>query len=213
LIALDIANQHLGIEAVAVINEQMVPGIFSPIIGKDTKLPAIRTEPFTTVRDNQEAMEIWCFEGGHPIARENTLISENPIIVHNLPPKPAGEVSIDITFNYDVSQILNVEVCVKDTGEKVYGEYHIHSGGMTNEEIEVSRVKLDKQWEASEIAGQYSAIIQRAEQCLANEEGCNSADKITAATQRLKDAIIAVDKAAAEDADISLTEILFDLEL
>ena len=61
LIVIDTNNHALGIEVAAMVGGKLVGGVFSPIILKDEKLPARKTEEYTTTVDDQEAVLVTCY--------------------------------------------------------------------------------------------------------------------------------------------------------
>lgn len=106
---------------------------FCPIIERNTVIPASRTERFFTVRDNQERVTIQVLQGESRYARNNLLLGELTVPV---PKGKAGEESIDVTYTYDINSILEVEVKVNSTGEKMRKIIKNRENQMTDEEIE-----------------------------------------------------------------------------
>lgn len=85
---------------------------FLPMIQRNSTLPCSITHPFRTIRDNQERVEISVFQGESLDPKENLLLDR---FSFSIPPKPAGEVAILITFSYDINSILLVDaVCTED---------------------------------------------------------------------------------------------------
>ena len=71
-ILVDITPHTLGISALGELHGFMSPHCFSPIIERNTPLPASRTEIYSTVADDQEAAEIRVFQGENDDTRYNT---------------------------------------------------------------------------------------------------------------------------------------------
>jgi len=232
-IVLDIATSHLGIECVTEINGRVVSGVFSRIIEKGSKLPARNTNTYVTAADDQEAVEILCFEGEHPIARQNKPIGQ-PIEITGLPPKPAGDVKVLVTFSYDPSQLLQVKAEIPGTDLQAEECFKLRQGTCSDEELERRRRELDTmaqgkasrnatgagtgsgsrpQWESSPLAPRYRGVILRAEETLANApgEGTEEFRHLAETLEGLKDAIVRGDKEEAEELDLELTDILFDM--
>lgn len=82
--------------------------IFSVIIEAGTKIPAKRTDTFSTTHDDQESILVRVYEGeGETVATCKELSSRE---IEDLPKGKQGAVPITITFDYDVQQILRVTV-------------------------------------------------------------------------------------------------------
>jgi molecular chaperone HscC len=88
-------------------------GIFSPIIERNTVLPASRVKSFFTIADNQREVRFSIFQGEARDASSNVKLGSISLPV---PSKPAGQVRVDCRFSYDVSGLLEVDVSVPETG-------------------------------------------------------------------------------------------------
>lgn len=108
-------------------------GHFYPIIERNTVIPASRTERFYTCRDNQDKVTVQVLQGESRYAANNLLLGEISVEV---PKKKAGEESIDVTYTYDINSILEVEVQVNSTKEKMRKIMKNRENNMTDEEIE-----------------------------------------------------------------------------
>jgi molecular chaperone DnaK len=94
----DITGHSLGIE---------VKGeLMSVIIPKQTLIPALVTQQYTTVRDEQTTVEISVHQGEHRQVQYNTQLRS--FNLENLPKLPAGGVKIEVTFALDSNGILTV---------------------------------------------------------------------------------------------------------
>jgi molecular chaperone DnaK len=112
-ILVDITPHTLGIEALGELYGFMSGNHFSPIIERNTPLPASRTEIYSTVSDEQPAADIRVFQGENPDTRYNTLVGE--FVVEGLAPVPAGN-QILVRFDLDLSGILKVTATERATG-------------------------------------------------------------------------------------------------
>jgi molecular chaperone HscC len=134
VILTDVCPFTLGTEVVLEREENVYEGgHFCPIIERNTTIPASRTERLYTIRDNQTKLRVKILQGESRFAANNLLLGEINIKV---PPAKAGEEPVDVTYTYDINSILEVEIKVVSTGEKVK---QIIKGGhtdMSDEEIE-----------------------------------------------------------------------------
>ena len=134
VILTDVCPFTLGTEVVLEREENVYEGgHFCPIIERNTTIPASRTERLYTIRDNQTKLRVKILQGESRFAANNLLLGEINI---KIPPAKAGEEPVDVTYTYDINSILEVEIKVVSTGEKVK---QIIKGGhtdMSDEEIE-----------------------------------------------------------------------------
>jgi molecular chaperone DnaK len=85
----------------------------SPIIRRNTPLPATKSEIFRTVYDDQEAVDVRVYEGEGIYPDENTLIGK--FIVSGLAKVPEGNPLV-VTLSLDLSGLLKVTAMEKITG-------------------------------------------------------------------------------------------------
>lgn len=93
-----------------------VDGVFSPILERNTIIPASREQSYTTVDDNQSEIELHVYQGEHRFVKDNVELGELKVPV---PKKPAGHVGIVVRFTYDASGMLEVDVTVDEDDSKV----------------------------------------------------------------------------------------------
>jgi molecular chaperone HscC len=87
--------------------------IFAPIIERNSPVPISRMERFSTLADNQRQVTFSIYQGEARDVKKNVKLGELTVPV---PPKPAGEVAVDVRFTYDTSGLLDVDVSVPATG-------------------------------------------------------------------------------------------------
>jgi molecular chaperone HscC len=92
---------------------RMHHGVFAPIIERNTVIPASRVHSFSTIQDNQRAVEFGIYQGEARDVAANVKLGQVSLPV---PPKPAGHVRVDCRFSYDASGLLEVDVTVPETG-------------------------------------------------------------------------------------------------
>ena len=90
--------------------------IYSPIIQRNTTIPASRTKSYCTINDYQTEVKIAIYQGENRLVNNNLLIDEISMVV---PPNRAGMESIEVTFTYDINSLLEVIVKSKTTNEEV----------------------------------------------------------------------------------------------
>lgn len=113
--------------------------IFLPIIERNTVIPASRVRSLYTLYDNQENLRTEVYQGESRNCNQNVKLGEISIAV---PKKPAGEAFIHVRYTYDINGILDVDIEVPETGEKVNLVIKELAGNVTDEEIARRRLEL-----------------------------------------------------------------------
>jgi len=109
----DICPFTLGINVIN--RDDASNDLFSPIIERNTTLPASRLRSYYTARDNQTKMSIEIYQGEGIYCRDNLKLGSLEIEV---PRAARGQEGADVRFTYDINGILQVEVTCKSTGQK-----------------------------------------------------------------------------------------------
>lgn len=113
MVMTDVAPFSLGVAAASDINGRYVYDRFSPLIERNTILPASRFEYFSTLANNQTNIQLQIYQGESPIASENIKLG---ILDVKVPRAPKHEETIRVRFTYDTSGLLAVDVEVLSTG-------------------------------------------------------------------------------------------------
>lgn len=136
----DVMPFSLGIQtSVQLQNGRRVDNRFAPIIERNMPVPISRVQRFETVYDNQDALRFLILQGESAIASENLLLGE---MLVKIPSRPAGEVSMDVRFTYDVNGLLEVDLNNTEfsiTQNKVFQQ---NSQNLTEEEIQQALARL-----------------------------------------------------------------------
>ena len=124
MLLLDITPLSLGIETMG--------GVMSPLIRRNTTIPAAAKEMFTTYVDGQTSVDIHVLQGERELAQDNRSLARFQLKV---PPLPAGVPRIEVTFLIDANGILNVAAKDVRAGEVQSLEVK-PSYGLTDAEVE-----------------------------------------------------------------------------
>jgi molecular chaperone HscA len=96
---LDVIPLSLGME--------MMGGVVEKILMRNTPIPAVATERFTTYQDGQTGFSFHVVQGEREMARDCRSLAKFELT--GLQAKPAGNVKVEVTFRVDVDGLLSVE--------------------------------------------------------------------------------------------------------
>ncbi|KAH7416783.1 heat shock protein 70 family [Cadophora sp. MPI-SDFR-AT-0126] len=113
--AFDISVLSLGIETNG--------GLFKVVVPRNTMMPTRSVVNVTTVNDNQSKIVLNIFEGQRPFVANNKLFGTFNIT--DLPLRPAGELTIEITFDLDANGVLRAVARDLENGKKTVFESSI----------------------------------------------------------------------------------------
>ncbi len=137
LILTDVCPYTLG---TGIINKNGSSDLYSPIIQRNTTVPASRTKTYFTVHDYQKKLSIGIYQGENRLVDNNLLIDT---ITIDVPPNKAGMESVSVTFTYDVNSLLEVIVKSKSTGMEVKKIIRSSDSDISEEEAEKRFAELE----------------------------------------------------------------------
>jgi len=122
---LDVVPLSLGLETYG--------GLMSTLISRNTKIPTVAREGFTTFVDCQTGVDIHVLQGERERAQENRSLARFKLT--GIQPMPAGMPRIEVTFLIDADGILQVAAKDLKTGNEQAIEVR-PSFGLTEAEVE-----------------------------------------------------------------------------
>ena len=125
VLLLDVTPLTLGIETLG--------GVATPIIERNTTIPARKSQIFSTAADSQTSVEIHVVQGERPMATDNKTLGR--FILDGVPPAPRGVPQIEVGFDIDADGILHVNAQDKATGREQKITITA-SSGLSKEEVE-----------------------------------------------------------------------------
>ncbi|NIF59437.1 molecular chaperone HscC [Enterobacter sp. Ap-916] len=133
----DVMPYSLGIEVARRHGDKIEEGFFSPLIERNAFVPVSVMQTFSTMNDNQRKIDIEVYQGESRKVSDNLRLDSMSI---QIPPRKAGEVSVDVRFTYTLDGILEVECRV--SGEQTASTMVIEkSPGMLSAEDIANRLK------------------------------------------------------------------------
>lgn len=129
----DVCSYTLGIETSQQYGNQIESGHYLPIIERNSVVPVSRVKTVQTLHDNQEQVLLKIFQGESRLVRDNVALGQ---LEMQVPKRPAGEVSLDVRFTYDINGLLEAQVSIPLTGESRSLVIENNPGVLTPEEIQ-----------------------------------------------------------------------------
>jgi molecular chaperone HscC len=129
----DVSPFTLGVETVGQRNGQIVAtGLFSPIIERNTVIPASRSTVLSTVHKDQRSVALKIFQGESRLVAENAFLGELTVA---MPPGEAGSQNLEVRLTYDPSGLLEVDAKVLSTGQTYHTLIQNRPGSMPEAEV------------------------------------------------------------------------------
>jgi len=162
VLLLDVTPLTLGIETLG--------SVMTPLIERNTTIPASKSQVFSTAADNQPAVDIHILQGERPMVGDNKTLGR--FMLDGIPPAPRGVPQIEVSFNIDANGILNVSAKDKATN-KEQSITITDSAALSKEEIEKMKQEAEthsvedrKKKELIEVRNQADTLIFSTEKAL-----------------------------------------------
>ena len=137
ILLLDVTPLTLSVETLG--------GVATPLIERNTTIPARKSQIFSTASHNQPQVEIHVLQGERPMAADNKSLGR--FILDGIPPAPRGVPQIEVTFDIDANGIIKVTAQDKATGRSQNITITASSG---LSEAEIEQMKRDAEVHAAE---------------------------------------------------------------
>lgn len=143
IVLTDVCPHTLGIEITktfGVAHEEA--GYYLPIIERNTTLPVSRVETVSTLRPDQDTVEVKIYQGEARRVKDNHLLGkiDVPGLRHRTGQQDPGQA--DVRFSHDMNGILEVEVVVRHSGKAHRAVIEQRPGAISKQEIEAAIRRL-----------------------------------------------------------------------
>ncbi len=133
ILLLDVTPLTLSVETLG--------AVATPLIERNTTIPARKSQIFSTAAANQPQVEIHVLQGERPMAADNKSLGR--FILDGIPPAPRGVPQIEVTFDIDANGILEVTAQDKATGRS-QNITITASSGLSDAEIDTMKKEAEK---------------------------------------------------------------------
>ncbi len=234
LVITDVSPHTFGVEVVTEIDGRMVPGVFSPIVQKNTTIPCTKAEHYRTMIDLQQQIHVRVYQGDAFLCEQNVMVGEFP---HRIPnPGPAGQ-EIEIEMSYNLNGTIDVAARDPRTGKET--RVMMAPDGITMSEGERARAKqrLERHataqgpaataapapapsgpdaapaidWRSSPFYGRVAALIDHTEKRLSAAAGQGRVP-VERLLNELKAALAGRDEARVDQKEKELLDLLFEMD-
>lgn len=193
ILLLDVAPLSLGVEVKG--------GLTETLIEENTTIPAEESKTFTTAQNNQSMVTVHVVQGEREMAGDNKSLGR--FNLEGIPPAPAGQPQIEVTFEIDADGILQVSAEEQQSGEEASITID-DASRLDDEEIERMKEEAEEHAEEDEKRADFVKLQNRADQLVRQAE-----DQIEEHEEEVDDTVVA----DIEEAIADLEEVRDEAEL
>ena len=111
----------------------------SRIISKNTRIPCEQTrDNYVTTHDGQTTMDLWLVQGENEDPLECNVLGHFEF--YGIPPRPAGESRLAVTYRYNANGIVEVEAMDLRSGQTL--AHRLAAGHITLEDLARNRIPM-----------------------------------------------------------------------
>lgn len=143
LVMTDVSPFTMGVEVSmrSTPNGPMTNGLFSPVLERNTVIPASRVERYFPMDKGQKAIVLNIFQGEAPVVKDNVRLGMLDVPI---PYNTQDYEGVDVRFTYDTSGVLEVLATVVSTGKELKLIIEGNPGALSRAEIESRLKQLDR---------------------------------------------------------------------
>ena len=151
-VLVDVTPYTFGTSAVDEVDGELRETKFVPLIRRNTRLPARRTEVFHTIHPQQETVEVEVYQGESADARQNVRIGTFMFEGLNAR-RGAHDEGILLTYELDLDGILELHAVERATGREIRGVVENAMGRTQPGELAAAGRRVDAVWRNRTVEG------------------------------------------------------------
>jgi molecular chaperone HscC len=210
IVLTDVSPYTLG---TGIINEADISGtqgdLFSPILERNTVIPASRVANYFTVYDNQKQLEFTIYQGESRLVKNNISLG---VLNVKIPKNNKGKEGAEVRFSYDMNGLLEVDIKVISTGETYYKMIQNAPGELSESALAESKKKLANLKFHPREDDKNQILIARAER-LFESRLSDQRHMIQSSLRYFEEVLEKQDIAAIQEAQLEFSDFLDHLEL
>lgn len=220
-VLVDVTPYTFGTSALSILDGQVYPFCYVPIIKKNSSLPISKSEVFWTCADGQTEVEVNIYQGEEEDALNNIPIGQ--FMVNGLSNVPAGSPVI-LNLTLDINGILKVTAIEKNTGFQKSVTIDNALARLEDSQIQNARERLATLFGdesatvpvtnttgGHKLATQAKALMEKAQRLL-EVAGNEDKEDLINHIETLQDALVANDEKALEASVSDITDLIYFLE-
>lgn len=214
-VLVDVTPHSLGVETAEWQMGRPIPDRYNVIIRRNTPVPVSKSEVYTTLSPDQEAVEIKVYQGEESIASHNTLLGE--FFMEGLKKTKRGEPEIIVNFDYDMNGIVSISAQDKQTKKERKITVTATPDRFTEDEKAEAAERVgdvEVVWDAIPTNSREEAIIllQRAVEVADSLDDNKAKMKLQKSIGALETALNDQNEEAVDELQEDLLDLLYDLE-
>ncbi len=197
MLLLDVTPLSIGVETLG--------NVMTPMISRNTTIPAKKSEIYSTAADNQTSVEVHVLQGERQMAGDNRTLGR--FHLEGIMPAPRGMPQIEVTFDIDANGIVNVSAKDQATGKEqkitITASSGLNEGDIDRmvNEAEEHKAEDEARRKEIDIRNQAEQLVYTTEKTLNENREKLPAQEVSAVDQAITDL-----KTAIETNDLSRIE-------
>ena len=214
-VLVDVTPHSLGVETAEWQMGRPIPDLYNVIIRRNTPIPVSKSEVYTTLSPDQEAVEIKVYQGEKPTASHNTLLGE--FFMEGIKKTKRGQPEIVVNFDYDLNGIVRISAQDKRTKKEQEITVTATPDRFTEDQKTeaVERVgDVEVVWDAIPTNSREETVIllQRAVEVAASLDDDEEKMNLQESIRALETALNEQNEEAIDELQEELLDLLYDLE-
>jgi molecular chaperone DnaK len=214
-VLVDVTPHSLGVETAEWQMGRPIPDLYNVIIRRNTPIPVSKSEVYTTLSPDQEAVEIKVYQGEEPTASHNTLLGE--FFMEGIKKTKRGQPEIVVNFDYDLNGIVRISAQDKRTKKEQEITVTATPDRFTEDQKTeaVERVgDVEVVWDAIPTNSREEAVIllQRGMEVAASLDDDQEKMNLQESIGALETALNEQNEEAIDELQEELLDLLYDLE-